>query len=149
MVTSNHIDLIRPGNDEQARRASEAVRALKAGRHVFVGTKQGGAGAAVALPDGVVDLLVEVLGHLARGNAVTVTPLHADLTTQQAAGLLNVSRPYLVQLLEGGAIPFRRVGTRRRVRLADLLAYKEREDAGARAALSELSKQAQEVNLGY
>ncbi len=149
MVTSNNIDLIRPANDEQARRASEAVRALKAGRRVFVGTKQGGAGAAVALPDGVVDLLVQVLGHLARGNAVTVTPLHADLTTQQAAELLNVSRPYLVQLLEGGAIPFRRVGTRRRVRVADLLAYKEREDVGARAALSELSKLAQEVNLGY
>lgn len=141
------IDLLRPTGREQAHRASEAEQALRAGRRVFVGNAHGRD--PVLLPDEVVNLLVEILGHLARGNAVTVAPLHADLTTQQAADLLNVSRPFLVQLLEAGAIPFRRVGTRRRVKLADLLAYREQQEARSRAALAELSEQAQDLNLGY
>jgi len=146
-MTTSGIDLLRPTGREQAHRASEAEQALRAGRRVFVGNAHGRE--PIVLPDEVVDLLVEILGHLARGNAVTVAPLHADLTTQQAADLLNVSRPFLVQLLEAGAIPFRRVGTRRRVKLVDLLAYREQQEARSRAALAELSEQAQDLDLGY
>ena len=148
MATSG-FDVVRPASAEECERAGEAARALKSGRTVFVGSKRDGAARAVALPGEVVDLLLDVLEQLARGNAVTMAPLHADLTTQQAADLLNVSRPYLVQLLERGAIPFRRVGTRRRVRLADLLQYRAKEEARAREALRELSEQAQDDRLGY
>jgi excisionase family DNA binding protein len=81
------------------------------------------------LPKPAFRLLIEVLSQMARGNVVAVTPIQADLTTQQAAELLGVSRPHLVKLLEGGHLPFRKVGAHRRVQFADLAAYR----AGAQA----------------
>lgn len=94
-------------------------------------------------------IFVEVLQELAKGNAVTVAPVHAELTTQQAADLLNVSRPYLIKLLGEGKIPHRRVGNRRKVRLVDLLDYKRRDEARGQKLLSELTAEAQEMGLDY
>jgi excisionase family DNA binding protein len=101
------------------------------------------------LPAAVAQLLADMLTELARGNAVSLVPLNAELTTQQAADLLGVSRPYLVDLLDQGAMPYRRVGNRRRVPVAELLAYRARSDAESRGAADELTRQADELGMGY
>ena len=104
---------------------------------------------AIAIPESAFDLLIEVLTQMSQGNAVTIVPLHAELTTQEAADILNVSRPYFVELLETGKIPFRKVGPRRRVLCEDVLKYKEETDFQRAKILEELAAQAQELNMGY
>lgn len=101
----------------------------------------------VTVPESAFQLFLRLLSELARGHGVTVMPHHAELTTQQAADLLNVSRPYLVKLLESGEIPFRLTGTHRRVRFDDLMDYKRRVDEARREALDALSALSQELNL--
>jgi excisionase family DNA binding protein len=137
-----------------AAEAREAIRRLAgvgrdpAGPELQV-HRTGGLQTTVRLPKAAFNLLLEILGQMANGNAVTIVPVHAELTTQQAAELLNVSRPYLVQLLESGKILHRRVGTHRRIRFGDLMAYKERDDAYRRQVMDELAAEAQKHGLGY
>lgn len=99
----------------------------------------------VEVPAEALRLLVEILDQLANGNAVTVAPVTAELTTQQAADLLNVSRPYLIGLLEQRAMPFRYVGNRRKIRLTDVLAYRRTDDEHRQAALDELTRDAESM----
>jgi excisionase family DNA binding protein len=103
----------------------------------------------ITVPATVVTLFLRLLREIARGHAVTLLPLHTELTTQQAAEVLNVSRPFLVRLLEDGQIPYRKVGTHRRVQLRDILTYKEHTDADRRTVLAELTAEAQRLGLGY
>ena len=93
--------------------------------------------------------LFAALSEIACGKGVSLLPLDQEVTTQQAADILNVSRPYLVGLLERGNIPFRKVGNQRRVPLQEVLAYKARTDVDRRAALSELARLGQEMGVGY
>ena len=103
----------------------------------------------VELPTSALRLLVDILAELAEGNAVKVVPVHAELTTQEAADMLNVSRPHLVKLLEEGALPFHRAGKHRRVRFADLMQFKAQRDQASEDAMAALAKQAQELDMGY
>ncbi|SFB65135.1 helix-turn-helix domain-containing protein [Azotobacter beijerinckii] len=100
------------------------------------------------LPVFALRLLDEILSELAMGNAVKIVPTHAELTTQEGADLLNVSRPYLVKLLDENVIPHTKVGRHRRVKFADLMEYKQRRDAESRQAMDELAAQAQELGMG-
>jgi excisionase family DNA binding protein len=92
---------------------------------------------------------LEALTEIGEGNAVSIISIHAELTTQEAADVLNVSRPFLVNLLERGELPFHKIGTHRRIRYQDVIAYKERIDTKRRKALDDLTEQAQALNMGY
>ncbi|MEZ5296530.1 MAG: helix-turn-helix domain-containing protein [Ilumatobacteraceae bacterium] len=143
-------------DDATVAQAAQAVDVLERFLRQHPGTEAAevsltsdGTDATIQLPGHALRLLVEILAQIANGNAVTVAPVHAELTTQQAAEILNVSRPYLVKLLEDNKIPYRRVGNRRRVLLVDLLTYKRIDDADRRSIANELTAEAQRLGLDY
>lgn len=103
----------------------------------------------VSIPASAIRLLNDMLTQMAQGNAVALIPIHAELTIQQAADILNVSRPFLVEQLEKNAIPYRKVGTHRRILFKDLMDYKANMDRNRLQALEELSAQGQELGMGY
>jgi excisionase family DNA binding protein len=103
----------------------------------------------IELPAGAVALLMDILEAMAAGRGVTIIPENAELTTVEAAEALNVSRPFLIKLLDEGAIPHRKVGRHRRIRMEDVMAYKARDDREREAALDELVREAQEMDMGY
>ena len=103
----------------------------------------------VTVPASALRLFLHLLTEMAQGNAVTLIPTHAELTSQQAADLLNVSRPYMIKLLDEGKLPSRSVGKYRRVRFDDLMAYKRKDDQARAKILDQLTAEAQELGMGY
>lgn len=104
-------------------------------------------GKKVELSHSVHKVMLNAVEHLSRGIPVQILPLHSHLTTQQAANLLNVSRPYLVSLLEKGIIPFHKVGSHRRVLAEDLLVYKDKRDAERRQAIRDVIEESEALGL--
>jgi excisionase family DNA binding protein len=142
------IDLTRrlPTREEIAS-AAEAATALANARAENGALEiRGDDGEPVRLAPALADIMIDLLGHVSRGDMVTLVPTGAMLTTRQAADILNVSRPYLSKLLKEGEIPFIPVGSHRRVMHADLMAYKERRDAARTAALDELAQIGQDFD---
>jgi len=103
----------------------------------------------LVLPGHVLQLLLDVLSEMSKGNALSLIPHHQEVSTQEAANLLNVSRPFLVGLLEKGDIPFRKVGAHRRVLLMDVLAYRDKIEPLREQALDELAALSQDEGMGY
>lgn len=104
-------------------------------------------GQTIDLPEGLESLLVSIVENLRAGNGVSVIPLHAELTTVQAAELLNVSRPYLIKQIDAGEVSHHMVGTHRRLKLVDVLAYRDRLAAQANEALDAMAAEAEELGL--
>lgn len=115
----------------------------------FSFTDKSGKAHAITLPKAALKLFIEVLTQLGEGNIVQITPIHAELTTQQAADMLNMSRPTFIKLLDEGSIPFTRTGNRRKVAYVDVVQYKESLLEKRLASLEELSALDQENNMGY
>jgi len=131
---------------ESARRLAPALAQANGTMELRVG-EQGGDNEPVVIPTAAFRLLVNILAQMAIGNAVRLIPHHAELTTQEAAELLNVSRPYIVRLLDDGQIASHRVGTHRRVLFKDVMAYKEEHRRARGAVLDRLSALDQELGL--
>lgn len=104
----------------------------------------------IEIPKGVFDLLLTILSNMAEGKAMTLIPVDAEMTTQQAAEMLNVSRPHLVySILDKGMIPYSTVGRHRRIKLKDVLTYIEQKKKQDLVDLQKLTERAQNLNLGY
>ena len=150
MTAHTRVPAPSPAEAEVARASSERLAAfLCTNRALTLSVADDRTRETVELPSSVATLLLEILEDMAAGSAVAVLRNDAELTTQQAADYLNVSRPFLVGLLEAGDVPFRKVGTHCRVRFEDLRRYKDATDAARRSALDELAADAQELDMGY
>jgi len=103
----------------------------------------------IEIPQQVFNVLMRLLSVMSEGKAFSLIPMDKELTTQQAADILNVSRPYLNKILDLGEIAHRKVGRNRRIRFSDLMEYKKSQEQKSKAALQELADQAQELDMGY
>lgn len=144
--------LIPAENDSQMAR--DALRSMQVafqrsdlGPHDPIRLTLPDASAEIVVPKAVLDLLSRVLANMANGQGVTLVPAHAELTTQQAADMLNVSRPFLIGLVDSGEIEHRLVGTHRRVKADSVMRYMRQDDAQRAAAADELSVLAEEMGL--
>ena len=150
MALSNVVHLPTPQEAEEAKITSRALSkyATNERLHIKIAGNNNDSDDLI-LPGYAINLLLDILTEMSKGNAITVMPIHAELSTQETAEFLNVSRPHLVDMLEQGKIPFRKVGAHRRVMAKDVIDYKQRLDADRLKALDVLAAQAQELDMGY
>jgi excisionase family DNA binding protein len=132
---------------EALRSMQVALKRSDLGPHDPIRLTLPDASAEIVVPKAVLDLLSRVLANMANGQGVTLVPAHAELTTQQAADMLNVSRPFLIGLVDSGEIEHRLVGTHRRVKADSVMRYMRRDDAQRVAAADELAVLAEEMGL--
>ncbi|PAV27538.1 excisionase family DNA binding protein [Tamilnaduibacter salinus] len=150
MSAQKIVHLPTPAEVEQAKQSSRTLSKYANVDRVNLSLRgDGGESDEMVLPGHILQILLDVLGEVSQGNAISLIPYHQEVSTQDAANLLNVSRPFLVRLLEEGDIPFRKVGSHRRVKLQDVLAYKEQTDEQRRVALDELAELSQQEGMGY
>jgi excisionase family DNA binding protein len=135
--------LLPPEDSTELARFARQLAAAKEERAKLVGPD----GREIAVPDQIYDVLVDVVTALSHGLAISVAPHNTMLTTQEAADLVNVSRPTLVRLLTDGEIPYAMRGRHRRVMLRDVLDYRERTRRDRRRALDEMAAEAEEDGL--
>jgi excisionase family DNA binding protein len=141
--------------DEQDRRMAQAslhtirsnARQQRTKRNQSVNIRINNAD--IVIPQTAFSLLSDILSNMADGKSVSVIPIETEITTQQAADILHVSRPFIVKLLETGEIPFFKTGTHRRILLKDIEAYKSKQQQIRKKQLAFLVRQAQELNMGY
>ena len=152
-INSKNFETVAPTDADAllARESSRLLATHKLGRRssVRIQLLDGKDAETVAVPASALRLFVHLRTEMSHGNAVTLIPTRAEITTQQAADLLNVSRPYVVKLLDEGKIPCRTVGKYRRVRFDDLMAYKRKDDDARARILDRLTVDAQELSMGY
>lgn len=135
-----------------ARSCSQGLSAVidtKSEAQDFTLTDREGVSHKVSIPVSALRLFVELLTELGEGNMVKLVPVHAELTTQEAADLLNISRPTLIKLLDEAAVPYHRTGNRRKILFSDLQEYKKQIEKARLSALNELSALDQELGMGY
>lgn len=136
-----------PGDDAQMARLDEALRGTSAERGgIEMVLPEGGR---ITLPEGMRQIMTTVAHELATGNSVAVVPIHHELTTHQAAALLHVSRPYLIGMLDRGRLPYRKVGTHRRIRYDDVMALRATQEAERERLLARISTESQHLGLEF
>jgi excisionase family DNA binding protein len=141
-------ELHQPSADEvQAARLAARALSRNTSDRVVRFNVDGDVADPIALPASIFGLVIDLLSKLGNGNAVTIVPVEAELTTQQAADYLNVSRPHFVKLLERGELPFRMVGTHRKVLARDVINYRTRTDARRQEALRAVAAMDAELGL--
>lgn len=147
---NNVLHMPNPTEVEQAKESSRTLSKYTDAERVQLSLKgSNGESDDLVLPGHVLQILLDVLAEMSKGNAISLVPHHQEISTQEAANLLNVSRPFLVGLLEKGEIPFRKVGAHRRVLLTDLMAYKEQTQQKRNDALNQLTALSQDEGMGY
>jgi excisionase family DNA binding protein len=150
MSVQKIVHLLTPAEVEQAKLSSRTLSKYADVDRVKLSLRgSNGESDELVLPGHVLQILLDVLSEISQGNAISLIPYHQEISTQDAANLLNVSRPFLVRLLEEGEIPFRKVGAHRRVKLQDVLTYKETTDHQRREVLDELAELSQQEGMGY
>lgn len=149
-------NLIRKTSKEDQKIAISALQCLenvsqsiKNSRNKEVKIKVQEEGEFITIPKKALTLLSDIIENMAEGKTVSIVPSNSEVSTQQAADMLNVSRPHLVKLLEAKKIPFKKVGSHRRILLKDITSYKKQLAKQREAQLDFLSQQAQDLNLGY
>lgn len=145
-IIPNEIDI------EMAKVSSRALADLlhkKSKAKVFDFQLKDNKGTEILLSASAVKMFVDILTQMSKGHAVTIVPVHAELTTQEAAEILNVSRPFVIGLLEANKIQYKMVGTRRKIPLHDLMKYKESMYRARLNTLDKLTKDAQDLDMGY